>query len=284
TNKTMKRKLFLVLIYLFCSVNFHADAYSNIMGQKLENGQPLAGKFSSFSSSLYRAVAAIESLPEATKLIDEVQKEGAIAIEAQYFHDSEFEALWDSENRIIYVNISRNNTLGKKISSILFELHNAKTNKNLVTIFKQAQSGLIDKDSYVESIERLEHSNALSTSQLIEKGIATSLFPEDTRWDIFSNFEDHYKVQQIYGHSQWIADRFDSLCPPPRRKPYKGTIKGLEKMSILEKNKIVRLLVLKSQMRSDDPLQAQRSYDQIQKEFNKNNKIYQAAFGRSKNA
>ncbi len=257
----MKRTLLPLLLVIIFTVTSPIIGYSNTMSL------PNEGKFSSVPSNLYQAVAAVESLPEAAKLIDEVQKEGPISIEAQYFTDSDFEALWDSENRIIYINISRNETLGKEISSILFELHNAKTNKKLVGFFKQAQTGLIDKDSYVESVERLEYHNALSTSQLIEKGITRSLFPEDTRWDIFSSFEDHYKIQQIYGHSQWIADRFDSLCPAPRRISYHGTIKGLDRMSLLEKDKVVRLLVLKNQMKSADPMKAQEAYETIKEEF-----------------
>lgn len=225
------------------------------------------GKFSSFPASLYKAAAAIESLPEAEKLIDAVQKDGPIGIEAQYFRESDFEAIWDSENRIIYVNLSKNETLGKEISSILFELHNARTNQKLLRLFQEARTGLIDIDSFVESVERLEHQNALSTSKMIEEGIARAIFPEEARWDLFTSFDDHYKIQQLYGHSQWIAERFDSLCPCHRRKAYRGTVRGLDRMSPLEKNKIIRLLLLKNQMRSPDPALAHKAYESIQEEF-----------------
>jgi hypothetical protein len=268
-DEIMKRYSIIIIFTLLLCVSAELPASTATINQQLEQVQPGKGSFSSFPASLYEAVKAVESLPDAAKLIDEVQAEGPIGIESQYFTESDFEALWDSENRIIYVNASRNDTLGKEISSILFELHNAKTNKNLRDLFQQAKSGQIDKDSYVKCVERMEHGNALNTSLLIEKGIDQSIFPEDSRWEIFSSFEDHYKIQQIYGHSQWIAERFDSMCPTPRRKTYNGTIDGIDKMSLGEKDKIVRLLVLKNQMNSGDAREAQQALQEINKELKK---------------
>lgn len=263
------KKYFLAILLIWSSA-IHGETPSTAASNKSPIQMALAKeKILHYPPSLAKAVKAIESLPDAAELIAEVQAAGLIKIEAQFFYDSDFEALWDSESRIIYVNESNNTTVGKQIASILFELHNAKTNNSLRRLFQQAKTGQIDKNSYVESIERMEHKNAVSTSQMIEKGLALSLFPQDARWSVFSNFDDHYKIQQIYGHSQWIANKFDILCPPFRRIAYSGTIRGLSSMSSKEKNAIVRLLVLKNQIDSEDIGDSQKVDQLIREEFGK---------------
>lgn len=202
-------------------------------------------KFNYVPPSTRAAVKAIESVPEAVSVLKQVQEKGAIRIETEYFHDSDFEALWDSTNRIIYINEANNETTEKMISSILFELHNAKTDEQLKRLFKQAKTGQIDKESYVESVEKLEYHNALATSQLIEKGIQEGMFSRKARWEVCSNFQDHYRVQQLHGHSQWIANKFNNMSPAYRHKDYKGTINNLGRLTEKEKRALLREIAIK---------------------------------------
>lgn len=223
-----------------------------------------AGKFSSYHPNLKQAIKAVESLPEAAALIDEVQLSGKIGVDTQNIESFDFEAMWNAGTRKIIVNAQKNKTLGKTICSILFELHNAKTNDQLLSLFAMAQQGTISKSDYVEKVERMEHQNAVNTNRLIEKGIEMGLFPTEARWPIFEDFEDHYMIQQIYGHSQWIANNFDTMNPNNGMEKYKGTIAGLEEMSDVQKRELATILTYKNRLKSNNSRIAKDAEEKIQ--------------------
>lgn len=221
-------------------------------------------KFSSYHSSLKQAIKAIENLPEAVALIEEVQTKGPVSVDARNIESFDFEAMWNSSARKIIVNTEKNKSLGKTICSILFELHNAKTNDALLAIFAMASAGTLSKDEYVEKVERMEHENAVATNRLIEKGIQLGLFPEDTRWSIFQDFNDHYMIQQIFGHSQWIANNFETMHPANRKDKFRGTIAGLESMTEQTKQELALILTLKNRAKHPNPKIAREAENKLQ--------------------
>lgn len=163
---------------------------------------------------LHHSLMSIQKVPEARKLIEDIQREGPIRIAASNEHLSEqFGAFWDVDRRIICVNLSANRTEGDLIGSILFELHNASVNSKLNHLDDLAASGNIDRESYVQAVERLEYHNSVKASAIAEKGIQMGVFPSDARLPTYSNFEEHYRFQKIGGHSAWIAKNFDQLTP-----------------------------------------------------------------------
>lgn len=254
-------KRFIITLILFLNITILISPLS------AEKTPIKPGKFSSCPQSAKKAVEAIEKLPEASAMIDEAQKEGAIRIEYLYQDSLDFEAYWDSGKRTIFINGNRNKDLGEIICSILFELHNATTNKTIYTLLKKAQIGEITKDQYVENIERMEHQNAVNTVRLIEKGIASGLFPPTSRWNIYENFDDHYMIQQLYGHSQFIAANFDKVNPRLSHQPYKGTIKNLDNLAQFEKDELVRYLSIKNKVNSNMPHIKDEGIALLKKEF-----------------
>lgn len=154
----------------------------------------------------------IEKVPEARTLINEVRKEGSIHIKtSEMALAKQFGACYDTENRIIYVNIAAHRTEGALIGSILFELHNALVNSKLDALDRLALAGKIDKENYVKQVEYLEYQNSIKASKIAEKGIKMGVFPKDAQMFTYPNFEEHYRMQKVGGHSAWIAKSYDLL-------------------------------------------------------------------------
>jgi hypothetical protein len=164
--------------------------------------------------------------PSSAALIRAVEKDGEIYIAYESFGDQDVNALWDADNRIICINNKNDANAGCIISSILFELHNAASTNELKAHFDQAGSGRYSKEQFVEAIERMEHRNALAAQNLIDQGVLKGYFPQSSRIFHFDNFDDYYALQQLFGHSQWIAERYDHISPR-HQVPYKGTISQL---------------------------------------------------------
>lgn len=158
--------------------------------------------------------ANIQKIPEAKKLIESIQKEGPIQIRAASTPLSQqFGACWDCGKRIIYVNASQSRSKGALIGSILFELHNAAVNSKMNEYDKLAATGKMSQEAYVRAIEYLEYQNSLMTAKMAEEGIRLGLIPRESRLPTYPNFEEHYRMQKIGGHSAWIAMNFQSLAP-----------------------------------------------------------------------
>lgn len=161
---------------------------------------------------LKNIVAIIQKLPEAQKLIADIQQEGKITITVNRSGVlEEFGAYWDPDNRQICVNISNDSSQGSLIGSIIFELHNASVNSKIDYFDNLARTGKIDREGYVRAIEYLEYQNSLNAAKLAQKGIDKGLFPSSSRLPTYKNFEEHYRYQKIGGHSQWIARTYDNL-------------------------------------------------------------------------
>lgn len=161
---------------------------------------------------LKNIVAIIQKLPEAEKLISDIQKEGRITITVNRSGMlDDFGAYWDPDNRQICVNVKGDSSQGTIIGSILFELHNASVNSKIDYYDNLARTGQINREAYVRAIEHLEYQNSLNAAKLAQKGIDQGLYPSSSRLYTYSNFEEHYRYQKIGGHSAWIARTYDNL-------------------------------------------------------------------------
>lgn len=199
------------------------------------------------SPKIERALEAIKSIPEGARLLKEIEKEGPFRVEIRAIDSFDFGAMWDSGNRSIVVNAARCHNDGIFISSLLFELHNARSTRYLEGEANKAVKGALSKEEYVATIERMEHSNALATIKILEQGIEKGIFPVTAKWTVIENFDDHYKLQQVSGHSVWIADHFDAMSPRAF-KAYQGTIENFQHLTDEDKQKIAYYLSVKNKI------------------------------------
>ncbi len=179
-------------------------------------------QFKNCPAELEPAVRKIYLLPEARALIEKASQEGEITLATMSKKKIGFQGLWEAETRTIYVNSNRN--IDKIVQTILFELHNAQSNSSFELLWGDARLGRIDKESFVERAERLEHHHLLKTQALIERGIAKGILSHDSTLSFSKQFDQYYSTQQQRGHSQWFSKEFDRTCPMHMRKPYLGTI------------------------------------------------------------
>lgn len=171
----------------------------------------IAYPFSSVAPQLTKAANTIQNFKDAKELVATAEKEGPIRVEWKPLGADGFYACWVGDKRTIILNASKQWTEGKKISSILFELHNAKSDQVFKKLHKNAFFQKISKDAFVESIEKQEYLNSKMNSELIDKGIKSGLFPKDAFLPTFTNFEEHFQCQIDYGHSGLIAKQYDQM-------------------------------------------------------------------------
>jgi hypothetical protein len=156
----------------------------------------------------------IQQLPEARRLIDNILAEGPLSILINHENLShQFGAFWDPDDRQICVNLNSCNhdQEGQVLGSIIFELHNALRSKEALRLHELASMRRIDKRTYIEEMERHEYQNSLAAARLAQEGINRGLFPREARLPTFRSFEEHFRVQQIGGHSAWYAQLYDQL-------------------------------------------------------------------------
>src|SRR5262249_48549865 len=119
----------------------------------------------------------------------------------------------------------KNSSWGCLIRDLIFELHNAVTTSEDACLMQKARAGRITCDQYVQGVEKIEHRNVVKTARLIQEGIKAGVFPRDARWDVVHNFDIHYKIQQLSGHSAMIVEEYKQCCPNQFFAcPYRGTI------------------------------------------------------------
>lgn len=153
----------------------------------------------------------IEELPDAAKLIESVLEEGSFRIEKNRHLSKQFEGYWSGEKRTIYLTKTKKIGEGDLISTILFELHNAKAMREFDHLDHLATKRLLNKKGYVRAIEHLEYRNARLTSAILNAGIEKGLFPKSCYWPLDANFESHLAIQENMGHSNWIGQMYEEL-------------------------------------------------------------------------
>lgn len=208
----------------------------------------------------------IQKIPEVNRLIQDVEKEGPVHIEVMNITSSDFDAFWDSANRVVRINERHNQKEGVFICSLIFELHNASTDRHFKQLYQMAKQGQISKDKYVENVERMEHQNALNASTILEKGIRLGIFDTDARWFILRDFKDHFRVQKMHGHSAWIAKNYDRLRQQ-QSQPYKGS--EYENLSAQDKKTLMRYMKIKDDLESPVDEQVRKGMTQLKEEYNK---------------
>lgn len=221
--------------------------------------------FASHPHQAQPALNALNKLPEFQELLTKVQREGPVHLSMQ--PGLSFEGLWDANSRTIVVNTGHERPLGSIICTILFELHNAATTRYYDQLIDQAQKGLLTKDQYVEKVEMAEYQNAMNTKTLLEKGIKMGVFPESASWPVMPNFEDHYKVQQVSGHSLFIADSYDMIYPKGKTTKYTGTIFRPTWMNAQDKDELCRYIAMGAGLKSADQEAAERYLSDLKEEI-----------------
>jgi len=183
----------------------------------------------------------LKKVPESRQLIEEALQGGPITVDL-VFKGMPFEAMWENTMRKISIDGRAHRDQGRLLCHLLFELHNAASDSEYLELYDMALNGEIDCDSYVETVEKIEHENMISTVAIIEKGISAGVFPSSARWEIIYDFPTHYKIQQLTEHSLFIAREYQEMSRRNRFSTYRGTVKNLKRMSQREKNSLAGYL------------------------------------------
>lgn len=198
--------------YIFIIFGFIGLTFLSLDGQEYSSPQTLP----SHSPELKPIIQKLFLLSEARSLLDEAQKDGPIKIRTASLGKNVGEAMWCGDDRTIYLNSSHNQSKACQLRYILFEMQNAKTDRQFMQVDEQAEQGHLSKWAYVKSIERLEHQNALNTYLLIEKGIHLGYYPQEARWPVPKTFEEHYAMQLRNGHADDIASLYEEILASQR--------------------------------------------------------------------
>lgn len=148
---------------------------------------------------------------ESRDLLTQVESEGEITIKTAKLGRNASYAMWMPGERVIYLNTSIQRTEGSLIRSIVFELHNALTNKEFYHYDQLVYQGKISREKYIEAIEKIEYDNARKTVALLQKGVRNGAFPVETYWNLPSTFAEHLHIQHQTGHATAIGYVYDSL-------------------------------------------------------------------------
>lgn len=152
----------------------------------------------------------ILQIPEARDLIANIQEDGPVNIEVNNSPiGRQFGAYWDTENRVVFVDLSQ--TEGEIIGSIIFELHNAAANPQILRLQGLASVRRIDKTTYVEAIERIEFNNSLKAAHIAREGVRKGFIPQDAILHTYPNFDEYFYWQQYGGHSGSIASDYEMI-------------------------------------------------------------------------
>ncbi len=179
----------------------------------------LSAEFTNYSPQLSRAIHAVNQMDEVNEILQEVEHRiGPIQVELKP-HRSKFNALWNPGLRAIQLNQNAQRSLSDNIISIVFELHNAKVTAQMDEVTQLARAGLISRLEYMETMERLEHINALSTKSIIQKGVARGIFPRNTYWNIPESFDVHFNLQKSSGHTAWFSTIYNQMASQMPRRP-----------------------------------------------------------------
>lgn len=198
------------------------------------------------------AFEAILAMPEGYALAESVQAEGDFSVQLSRGSIG-FEACWNPRSRAIVLNGSHQRSRGSLIRSILFELHNARSNEELLELQRQAAQGELSKESFVEAVETIEYGNVLETSRMLEEGIAMNIFPRDADYPIEMGFREHYMLQQLTGHSQQIARSYDALCPfRDLKRPFRGLLGDISRLDGFQRGELLQLVEIAADLASSN--------------------------------
>ena len=205
------------IVFFVCAFNIFTPFTYHLSGAQPQNQSQTKQSETSTqgvncSPQLQKTLQAILKIPEAINLINSIRKEGTISIVAKNnYLSKQFGAVWDPDQRVIYIEVSSDRTEGTLIGFLLFELHNASVNYRIKELNNMASRGEINKEKYVESMEYLEYINSLNASRIAQIGIRMGALPWDSHLPTYNNFEDHFNAQKMSGHSDCFARNYD-MC------------------------------------------------------------------------
>lgn len=192
-------------------------------------------------ANVREVITRLRQVPESNEVITEALREGPITVEISNGR-MPFNAMWQNAPRKIVVAKHAAREKGSLLSHVLFELMNAASEEKYQRLCELAIDGLIDCDSYVEAVERIEYENMLKADAIVGKGISLGIFPPAVRWGMIDGFDTHYKIQQLAGHSTSIAEEYQQMTGRHRYSVYRGTVGDIKKMSQREKMAMIERL------------------------------------------
>ena len=193
-------------------------------------------------------IRSLQRLPESNQVIEEALRQGSITVEVSTGR-MPFNAMWENAPRRIVVDKRAARNQGSLLCHVLFELMNAASEEKYQELCEMAIDGLIDCDTYVEAVERIEYENMLRADAIVEKGVFLGVFPSAERWGMIDDFATHYKIQQLAGHSTSIVQEYREMTGRRSISPYRGTVRNLQRMSPREKMSQIERLHFQSVQR-----------------------------------
>ena len=193
----MLRKYIYFFILLLASTNLVANQVPKAQVYCIKELQP--------------TLETLRKLPEIEALIQRILKDGSLTIKYNERLSTKFMGYWDPYNRAILITDKPNLSEADRISTMLFEMHNASRSNDFKEIDDLAYQRKLTQEEYMRESEYVEYENCLATSRLLAKGIERGLFPTRSAWAVDDNFEDHYKWMKKSGHAGWYATTYKKM-------------------------------------------------------------------------
>lgn len=227
----MKKVLLVFHIFLVC--NLYAQ-FGKVMYMVGENCLLVKNE------KLEPTIHLLQQVVASRNVVEKALCEGSIFVDISS-EGMPFGAMWECSGRQIIIDRSFSTDPSTILRYLLFELHNAISESKYQELYEMAANAEIDCETYVETIEKIEHENMIDTVSILEKGISMGVFPESVQWEMIHDFAIHYKIQQLTGHSLQIAKEYQDISKNSFSL-YKGTVENLEKMSQSEKRDLALFL------------------------------------------
>jgi len=133
----------------------------------------------------------------------------------EQLRNTQVPASWDPSRKTIFLSPLLK-TLEDMAAALIFELVNVSADNRFRRLDESAKENLLTKSEYVEAVEYEEFQTAKKTEELVH-----TLFPKRPKPLRLSQFADHYRYQQLCGHSARIAKQYDRLNKS--KSSYHGT-------------------------------------------------------------
>lgn len=104
------------------------------------------------------------------------------------------------------------NTFAKALQFYLFELANLSQAKEFKSLIDRVT--FLTPDKFVEEYEMLEHQSALKIKEILRRCLPKEEWSEYSMTRVPENFEMHFLVQQMSGHSEAIWERYADHFSP----------------------------------------------------------------------
>ncbi|MEI8301379.1 MAG: hypothetical protein WCG10_07240 [Chlamydiota bacterium] len=119
-----------------------------------------------------------------------------------------FGSSWDPlKNSICFSKISlQQEDIYDKISDVVFELFNGLSTHEYTKLIDQAKNNEINKETYVRSVEKIEHANCLKLMDIMGRA-----YPDHSKKPYIEDFELYYKYHILTQHSKIYAQQYDKF-------------------------------------------------------------------------